>query len=86
MAWPASWADGEVITTAKINGWNAAIQAWGGNVDTGGYAILVANGAPTDGNIPNKGIVIWIDESTNQLKFRLRYAAGTLKSGAISLT
>lgn len=87
MAWPANWNDGETISAARLNSWMTAIQAWGGNVDTGGFSIVLTNSAPVDGNIPAKGVVIWIDQAANQLKFRIRYSDGTtLKSGAINIT
>jgi hypothetical protein len=86
MAWPTDFVDGNTLTAASLNGWVSAIKAWGGDVDTGGYSIKLESSAPVDVDIPNRGLVIWIDEAANKLKFRLRYAAGTLKSGEISLT
>lgn len=87
MAWPADWTDGEGVTASRLNSWTNAIKAWGGDVDSGGYSVIVMSSAPTDGNIPTKGIAIWIDEVSNQLKFRIRYSDGTtLKTGAVNLT
>lgn len=87
MAWPSSQTDGTEISSTLWNELVAAFQTWGGNVNTAGYALIVASSAPTDGNIPTRGIVIYIDEATNKLKFRIRYSNGTtLKSGEISLT
>lgn len=87
MAWPSSQTDGSEITAALWNEHVAAFATWGGNVDTDGYALIVESAAPTDGNIPTKGIVIYIDEATHKLKFRIRYSDGTtLKSGEIALT
>ncbi len=87
MAWPSSQTDGTEISSALWNEHVAAFQTWGGNVNSAGYALIIASSAPTDGNIPTRGVVLWIDEGTNKLKFRLRYSDGiTLKSGEISLT
>ena len=86
MAWPSSITDGELLTAARLNQWFNGITNWLGNVDTAGYALIFSNAAPTDGNIPNRGIVIWIDQVNHLLKFRVRYSDGTLKSGQISLT
>ncbi len=87
MAWPSTQTDGTEITSTLWNEHVAAFQTWGGNVNSSGYALIVASSAPTDGNIPTRGLVIWIDEASHKLKFRLRYSDGTtLKSGEISLT
>lgn len=87
MAWPSTQTDGSEITSALWNELVAAFQTWGGNVNSAGYSLIISSSAPTDGNIPTSGIVIYIDEATNKLKFRIRYSNGTtLKSGEISLT
>jgi hypothetical protein len=87
MAWPSTQTDGTEITSSLWNGIVAAFSTWGGNVDTAGYSLILNSSAPTDGNIPTRGIVIWIDEASHKLKFRVRYSDGTtLKSGEISLT
>lgn len=87
MAWPSTQTDGTEITSTLWNELVAAFQTWGGNVTTGGYSIVINSSAPTDGNIPTRGLVIYIDEASHKLKFRLRYSDGTtLKSGEISLT
>ena len=87
MTWPASQTDGTELTSTIWNEIVAAFQTWGGNVSTAGYALIINSSAPTDGNIPTRGIVIWIDEASHKLKFRVRYSDGTtLKSGEISLT
>lgn len=87
MAWPSTQTDGTEITSTLWNGLVAAFQTWGGNVDSAGYALIIASSAPTDGNIPTRGCVVWIDEVSHKLMFRVRYSDGTtLKSGEISLT
>jgi hypothetical protein len=87
MAWPSDWTDGERITAERLNAHAGAVKTWGGNVDTGGNALVVESGAPVDGDIPAGGIVAWLDEATDKLKFRVRYSNGTtLKSGEIALT
>lgn len=87
MAWPASLTDGTEIDSAVWNEHVAAFQTWGGNVNTAGYSFVLLSSAPTDGNIPTRGVVAWIDEATHKLKFRIRYSDGTtLKSGEIALT
>lgn len=87
MAWPTNVTDGSEISSTIWNELVAAFQTWGGNVNSAGYSLVINSSAPTDGNIPTKGIVIWIDEASHKLKFRLRYSDGTtLKSGEIALT
>lgn len=87
MAWPSTQTNGAELTATLWNGIVAALQTWGGNVDTAGYAFKFESSAPVDGDIPTRGVVIWIDESTHKLKFRIRYSDGiTLKSGEIALT
>jgi hypothetical protein len=45
-----------------------------------------ANSAPTDSTIPTSGITAWIDETNNNLLFRVRYSNGTtLKTGTVAL-
>ena len=42
--------------------------------------------AVPDGNFSNQQFMIWVDESTNDLKFRVKYANGTMKTGTVALT
>jgi hypothetical protein len=41
--------------------------------------------APTDGNLLNGSVELYLDEAGNNLKFRAKYAAGTLKTGTVAL-
>jgi hypothetical protein len=41
--------------------------------------------APTDADIPNSSMSIWIDEGANNLIFRTRNSAGTLQTGTVAL-
>jgi len=41
--------------------------------------------APTDADIPNSYISIWLDEGANNLIIRARYSGGTLKTATVAL-
>ncbi len=87
MAWPSDFANGEVLSAARLNSVLGSIKAPGGFVDLSAFGIILAHAAPTDGDIPAGGVVVWVDEGTNALKFRCRYSNGTtLKTGTVSLT
>lgn len=45
-----------------------------------------ASSLPADADVENGQIVFWIDEATNKLKVKLKYAAGTVKVGELALT
>ena len=86
MAWPANWTDAEYMTAARMNSWMGSIKAWGGNVNTSGYALIIESSAPTDTDIPANGMVVWVDETAGKLMFRTRYSNGTtLRSGEVTL-
>ncbi len=87
MAWPADWAEGETLTETRLNQHAGAVKNWGGDVNTSGYALIAESSAPVDADIPAGGVVAWLDEPSNKLRFRVRYSNGTtLKSGEIALT
>ncbi|HUS40271.1 MAG TPA: hypothetical protein VMX74_12520 [Pirellulales bacterium] len=87
MAWPNNWTDSETMTQARLTEWTNAIKQWGDDVDTNGYGVIVESSAPTDGDIPTRGVVFYLDETAHALKVRVRYSDGsTLKSGSVTLT
>lgn len=47
--------------------------------------IKTPNSAPTDGDIDNGTITAYLNEAGNLLTFRVKYAAGTLKTGTVAL-
>lgn len=49
------------------------------------FIIRANSSAPTDANIPNGFICPYLDESGNNLIFRVRYSSGTLKTATIAL-
>jgi hypothetical protein len=52
----------------------------------GGYVFLAApNAAVTDAHLGASQITVWLDESGHNLKFRVKYAGGTLKTGTLAL-
>jgi|SRR3989339_188246 len=54
---------------------------------TGSTIVGVNNGSVGDANIGTGQVNIYLDESNNKLKFRVRYSDGTtLKTGEVSLT
>lgn len=46
----------------------------------------VATAAPTDANLNNQTVTVYLNEAGNKLMFRIKYSDGTLKSGEIALT
>jgi hypothetical protein len=44
------------------------------------------NSAPTDANLDNSQMTFYLDETNNELKARVRYSDGTLKTGSVNLT
>jgi hypothetical protein len=53
---------------------------------TGSTIIGAATSAIADGSIGNSQVNVWLDESGNNLKFRIKYSNGTLKTGTLALT
>lgn len=45
----------------------------------------VPDSAPTDADISNSQVTAYLDETNNKLKFRVKYAGGTLKTGEVAL-
>jgi hypothetical protein len=73
-----SWDGSNVIGYIKNTTGNVGIQ---GRVFEG-----APNTAPTDADIPNSFVSMWLNEGTNLLTFRVRYSDGTLKTGTVTLT
>ncbi len=48
--------------------------------------VSALSSAPTDDEIRNNEIVLYIDEVANKLMVRLKYSNGTLKDGEVALT
>jgi hypothetical protein len=87
-----------LINTASSSAWDVVMENTGHlrfrtnfsleslRLDFNGYVGLGApNAAPTDGDIPNSQIFFYLDEGANQLKVRVRYSSGTLKTGTVAL-
>jgi len=55
---------------------------------TSGAAVALGapSSAPTDANLNNSNISFWLDETGNNLKVRVKYNSGTLKTATIALT
>src|SRR5207245_11673956 len=55
---------------------------------TSGAAVALGapSSAPTDANLNNSNISFWLDETGNNLKVRVKYSSGTLKTATIALT
>jgi hypothetical protein len=53
---------------------------------TGSTIVGVNNGSVGDANIGNGQVNIYLDQTNNKLKFRVRYSTGTIKSGEVALT
>ncbi len=53
---------------------------------TGNTSVGAPTSALADGSMGNGEVHFWIDESGNNLNFKVKYSNGTVKSGAIALT
>jgi hypothetical protein len=53
---------------------------------TGSTIVGVNNSSVGDANIGNGEVNIYLDQTNNKLKFRVRYSDGTLKSGEVALS
>ncbi len=47
--------------------------------------LAVPNSAPTDANLANGQVSVYVDETNNLLKFRVKYSNGTLKTAQLNL-
>ncbi len=54
--------------------------------DSSEVFIQAQSAAPTDAEIDNNEIVLYLDEVANKLMVRLKYSDGTAKDGEIALT
>ena len=58
-------------------------------IKTDGTTVYLANGAgtePDDATLENGQILLWVNESGNKLKIKLKYADGTVKSHEMALS
>lgn len=46
----------------------------------------VGTSAPADGTLALGRLVVWVDEGTNTLWFKVKYSSGTVKTGSVALT
>lgn len=51
---------------------------------TGIVRIGVNTSAPADASLDNGDVAFWVDEATNDLKVRVKYSGGTVKSGTVA--
>lgn len=51
----------------------------------GGAPVGAKNTAPVDADIPKGAIVFYLDEAGNNLKVRVKYSNGTLKTATVAL-
>ncbi len=58
----------------------------GASIFTGGIVIKAPAAALADGTVANGAVHFYLDEATHKLKFKVKYAAGTVKSGEVALT
>lgn len=82
------WADSVDADFASIINNEFAIRASGGVRLGPGDArcvIQAEDAAPTDGDLFNGSVVMYIDEGGNNLKFRVKYTGGTLKTGTLAV-
>lgn len=58
-----------------------------GRLKTTGRAFLaVPSDPPSNVDIDNSGMTFYLEEGTNTLHVRVKYADGTVKNGSIALT
>lgn len=51
-----------------------------------GTKIKLAVSAPADADVATSSVVAWVDETANELTFKVKYADGTtVKSGTVAL-
>ena len=68
MAWPADWAEGELMTAARLKQWTDAQKTWPANVDAGGNALLNVGqfvAAVSGGSKRSIAITTWGDASAS---------------------
>ena len=68
---------------ADIHGSNYSIIA---PLSGGAVALSAPSSAPTDGDLNNSNISFYLDQSGNNLKVRVKYSNGTLKTATIALS
>ena len=54
--------------------------------DSSEVFVSLQSSAPTDAEIDNNEIVLYLDEGANKLMVRLKYSDGTAKDGELALT
>lgn len=62
-----------------------AVLASGRFKATGRTFLGAPNTAPTDGDLNNGSISFYLDQAANQLKVRVRYSGGALRTGTVNL-
>ena len=62
-----------------------AVLASGRFKATGRTFLGAPNTAPTDGDLGNGSISFYLDQTSNQLKVRVRYSGGALRTGTVNL-
>ena len=58
----------------------------GANMQPNAFFVWCGSAAPSDANLANNTVGMYLDQGTNTLKFRVRYSNGTLKTGSVALT
>lgn len=60
------------------------IRGWGDGTN-GRVALVAPNAAPTDAQIANGQVSVYVDQTAHNLLFRVKYSDGTLKLGTVAL-
>lgn len=57
-----------------------------GDQSAGELYLACPASAAADGDLSNNEFTVWVDESGNNLTFKVKYSTGTVKSGTVALT
>lgn len=84
MTWTGGWSP-KLIVADNIPDLGGKTNRWKDFYTAGRSYLGAANTAPADADLVNGTISFYLDEGTNDLKVRVRYSDGTLKTATVAL-